>query len=151
MQAACKVSHIVEDFSPPSTTLLLGSGHYRATELRHDPSAFPERTCSCWGSSSRSSNSCGQFCAWFLFDAITDHPIRSDSFLPLNLSILNTNMATSREHGYAVQVRWTGNRGEGTSSYRGYERNHDIKVGDRPVISGSSDPAFRGDKVSLQS
>ena len=55
-------------------------------------------------------------------------------------------MATSREHGYAVQVRWTGNRGEGTSSYRGYERNHEIKVGDKPVISGSSDPAFRGDR-----
>ncbi|MBC9866651.1 MAG: OsmC family peroxiredoxin [Opitutae bacterium] len=55
-------------------------------------------------------------------------------------------MTTSREHGYAVQLRWTGNRGEGTSSYRGYERNHDIKVGDRPVISGSSDPAFRGDR-----
>ena len=28
----------------------------------------------------------------------------------------------------------------------GYERNHEIKVEGRPVISGSSDPAFRGDR-----
>lgn len=55
-------------------------------------------------------------------------------------------MAAPREHSYAVQVRWTGNTGEGTSRYRGYERTHEIKVADKPVISCSSDPAFRGDR-----
>ncbi len=55
-------------------------------------------------------------------------------------------MAAPREHSYAVQVRWTGNTGEGTSHYRGYERTHEIRIEGKPVISGSSDPAFRGDR-----
>lgn len=54
-------------------------------------------------------------------------------------------MARTREHGYTVQVRWTGNLGHGTSGYRTYERAHEIVAGDKPVIAGSSDPAFQGD------
>lgn len=50
-----------------------------------------------------------------------------------------------REHRYAVRVAWTGDRGEGTSGYRAYERAHDIVAPGKPVIPGSSDPAFRGD------
>ena len=46
---------------------------------------------------------------------------------------------------YQVNVLWTGNLGSGTSSYRGYERSHSIQVQGKPVIYGSSDPAFRGD------
>lgn len=49
------------------------------------------------------------------------------------------------QHHYAVQVVWTGNTGEGTRSYTGYSRNHEIHVDGRPVIPGSSDPNFRGD------
>ena len=49
------------------------------------------------------------------------------------------------DHTYAVMVRWTGNRGSGTSSYRGYDRDHEIAVAGKPVLAGSSDPAFRGD------
>jgi organic hydroperoxide reductase OsmC/OhrA len=52
----------------------------------------------------------------------------------------------SRQHHYAVTVSWTGNRGTGTSGYRDYGRDHDISAGELPVILGSSDPAFRGDK-----
>lgn len=49
-------------------------------------------------------------------------------------------------HRYTVTVKWTGNTGSGTSGYRNYERRHEISAGDRkPVIPGSSDPAFRGD------
>jgi organic hydroperoxide reductase OsmC/OhrA len=48
------------------------------------------------------------------------------------------------EHVYAVSVRWTGNRGTGTSDYRAYERSHEIVAPGKPVIPGSSDPAFRG-------
>ncbi len=49
-------------------------------------------------------------------------------------------------HRYSVTVAWTGNTGTGTSSYRSYERRHDISAGERkPTIPGSSDPAFRGD------
>lgn len=52
---------------------------------------------------------------------------------------------SSREHRYAVTVTWNGNDGEGTSSYKSYRRCHDITAPGRPMIAGSSDPAFRGD------
>ncbi|WP_207481693.1 OsmC family protein [Arenibaculum pallidiluteum] len=54
-----------------------------------------------------------------------------------------------REHRYTVAVTWTGNTGSGTAGYKAYERAHEIAVPDasptKPVIPGSSDPAFRGD------
>ena len=49
-------------------------------------------------------------------------------------------------HHYAVTVKWTGNTGTGTSGYRNYERQHEIFANaEKPVIPGSSDPAFRGE------
>lgn len=51
----------------------------------------------------------------------------------------------SRTHEYTAEIRWTGNRGTGTSSYRDYDRAHDIDAQSKPTIQGSSDPAFRGD------
>ncbi len=42
-------------------------------------------------------------------------------------------------------IEWTGNLGEGTSSYKNYERNHSIKVAGKVEIDASSDPSFRGD------
>jgi organic hydroperoxide reductase OsmC/OhrA len=51
----------------------------------------------------------------------------------------------AREHRYEVTVEWTGNRGEGTSSYRSYARDHVISAGHASEIAGSSDPHFRGD------
>jgi organic hydroperoxide reductase OsmC/OhrA len=51
-----------------------------------------------------------------------------------------------REHGYRVSAAWTGNQGEGTSHYRAYSRDHDIRADGKQVcIPCSSDPAFRGD------
>ena len=32
------------------------------------------------------------------------------------------------EHRYALTVRWTGNLGAGTSTYRGYSRDHDVQI-----------------------
>lgn len=52
---------------------------------------------------------------------------------------------TEHEHTYRVTVRWTGNRGEGTASYRGYDRAHEVRADGPPAIPGSSDPNFRGD------
>jgi organic hydroperoxide reductase OsmC/OhrA len=49
------------------------------------------------------------------------------------------------EHRYRVAVDWTGNRGNGTASYQGYGRSHDIRVPGKPVLAGSADAAFRGD------
>ncbi len=51
------------------------------------------------------------------------------------------------EHTYDIQVTWTGNLGQGTSSYRAYEREHEITASGKPAIPGSSDPAFRGDRT----
>jgi organic hydroperoxide reductase OsmC/OhrA len=50
------------------------------------------------------------------------------------------------EHRYALTVRWTGNLGDGTSSYRGYSRDHDVDIPGLPVLKGSADPTFRGDR-----
>ncbi|WP_426763133.1 OsmC family protein [Pseudarthrobacter sp. 1G09] len=50
------------------------------------------------------------------------------------------------EHKYALTVQWTGNRGEGTSSYRGYSRDHDVAIPGLPVLKGSADPTFHGDR-----
>ncbi|MBA4102790.1 MAG: peroxiredoxin, partial [Arthrobacter sp.] len=51
------------------------------------------------------------------------------------------------EHRYGLTVQWTGNSGEGTSSYRGYSRDHDILIPGLPVLKGSADPTFHGDKA----
>lgn len=49
-----------------------------------------------------------------------------------------------REHRYTVTVEWTGNRGEGTASYRSYDRDHEIRAEHLAPIAGSADRAFRG-------
>jgi organic hydroperoxide reductase OsmC/OhrA len=54
---------------------------------------------------------------------------------------------TLDEHSYSVAVRWTGNLGNGTSSYRGYSRDHDVEIPGLPVLKGSADPTFHGDKT----
>ena len=56
-------------------------------------------------------------------------------------------MATIQHH-YELTVEWTGNTGAGTAGYRTYERRHEITspTAGTPVIAGSSDPAFRGDR-----
>ena len=50
-----------------------------------------------------------------------------------------------KEHHYGTRLRWTGNRGEGTSQYRAYDRDHLLSAEGKPEIPGSSDPSFRGD------
>jgi organic hydroperoxide reductase OsmC/OhrA len=51
----------------------------------------------------------------------------------------------AKNHTYTLTVDWTGNRGTGTSAYGAYGRDHAIRAPGKPVIAGSSDPAFRGD------
>ncbi len=57
--------------------------------------------------------------------------------------------ATAGGHVYSfrVELRWTGNRGVGTRDYRAYGREHEIRGEAKPVLLGSSDPAFRGDRT----
>jgi Predicted redox protein, regulator of disulfide bond formation len=52
-----------------------------------------------------------------------------------------------KKHNYPVTVKWTGNKGSGTSDYKAYERNHSILINNKSEIFCSSDPAFRGDKT----
>lgn len=47
-------------------------------------------------------------------------------------------------HSYCVTIEWTGNTGDGTRSPIVYSRDHEILCHGKPMILGSSDPAFRG-------
>ena len=55
--------------------------------------------------------------------------------------------ADAREHSYLVNVRWTGNLGQGTANYRAYKRDHEISAAGKPPVFASSDPNFHGDKA----
>jgi len=52
-----------------------------------------------------------------------------------------------KQHNYTATVKWTGNKGTGTSNYREFERSHTISINNKPNILCSSDPVFRGDKT----
>src|ERR1700733_4413299 len=56
-------------------------------------------------------------------------------------------MNVRRMHRYDLMVSWTGDRGTGTSGYRDYGRDHLVTADGRPMLEGSSDPVFRGDKT----
>jgi organic hydroperoxide reductase OsmC/OhrA len=48
-------------------------------------------------------------------------------------------------HHYSLTTVWTGNTGKGTAGYRDYERSYEVRIPQKPVLLGSSDPKFRGD------
>jgi organic hydroperoxide reductase OsmC/OhrA len=50
-----------------------------------------------------------------------------------------------RVHVYEASVVWTGNRGQGTSSYTSFDRDHTVRGTGKPELPMSADPAFRGD------
>ena len=56
-------------------------------------------------------------------------------------------MATVKTHHYKATIKWTGNKGSGTSNYQDYNREHIISIDSKNNILGSSDPDFRGDKT----
>jgi organic hydroperoxide reductase OsmC/OhrA len=49
-------------------------------------------------------------------------------------------------HHYQTAIQWTGNKGSGTDHYTHYERDYNVIIGSKPILHGSSDPAFRGDE-----
>ena len=51
------------------------------------------------------------------------------------------------KHNYNLTVKWTGNKGAGTSHYKAFQRSHSIIVNNKAEILGSSDPSFLGDKT----
>ncbi|WP_269225009.1 OsmC family protein [Flavobacterium eburneipallidum] len=50
-------------------------------------------------------------------------------------------------HNYKLTLKWTGNKGTGTSGYRAYDRNHEIIIEGKTTLLGSADPTFHGDKT----
>jgi len=50
-----------------------------------------------------------------------------------------------RTHHYRTELRWTGDRGEGTRGYAVYGRDYVVRADQAPELLGSADPAFRGD------
>lgn len=51
----------------------------------------------------------------------------------------------SSEHHYSVDVLWRGNLGQGTTDYTSYSRAHEVRSASAPMLSGSADPAYRGE------
>ncbi len=49
------------------------------------------------------------------------------------------------KHDYTARVVWTGNRGDGTASYKGYDRTWNVETPGKPVIHCSNDPLMGGD------
>jgi organic hydroperoxide reductase OsmC/OhrA len=52
----------------------------------------------------------------------------------------------NKAHQYSLQLVWTGNKGDGTSSYRSYDRSYTISAENKSELYGSADPIFRGDR-----
>lgn len=50
------------------------------------------------------------------------------------------------EHHYEINLNWTGNRGTGTSAYKAYGRDHSVTAEGLPVLLGSADRTFHGDR-----
>ena len=51
----------------------------------------------------------------------------------------------AKEHEYTCRIDWTGNRGDGTRTYRGYDRTWDVVTPGKPTIHCSNDPLLGGD------
>ena len=53
------------------------------------------------------------------------------------------------ENQFPSRIVWTGNSGDGTRRYRGYDRIWDLAVPGKPVVHCSNDPALGGDPAKL--
>lgn len=48
------------------------------------------------------------------------------------------------QHDYVSRIEWTGNRGQGTRTYRGYDRTWNVVIPGKPTIACSNDPLLGG-------
>lgn len=53
----------------------------------------------------------------------------------------------AKNHDFTATIAWTGDRGEGTRHYRGYDRTWRIATPGKPPIECSNDPALGGDSA----
>ena len=51
----------------------------------------------------------------------------------------------AKTHEYTATIRWTGNTGDGTSSYKSYSRNWQLVTAGKAPVSCSNDPVLGGD------
>lgn len=51
------------------------------------------------------------------------------------------------QHHYSLTIKWTGNKGTGTSNYKDYSRSHSVTTENKPELLCSSDAVFNGDKT----
>ena len=51
----------------------------------------------------------------------------------------------TKRHEYPCRIKWTGNRGTGTSAYRAYDRTWNMAMEGKPVVNCSNDPLLGGD------
>lgn len=51
----------------------------------------------------------------------------------------------AKRHEYVSRITWTGDRGDGTRSYRGYDRTWNMAAVQKAVVSCSNDPLLGGD------
>ncbi len=52
-------------------------------------------------------------------------------------------------HDFTSSIIWTGNRGEGTRVYKGYDRTWDIALPGKDIIHCSNDPLLGGDPTKM--
>ena len=52
-----------------------------------------------------------------------------------------------RQHTYNTSLRWTGNKGIGTSHYKAFERSYTVSINNETDILGSSDLALLGNRT----
>ena len=52
-----------------------------------------------------------------------------------------------KNHHYHLTVTWTGNLGEGTKNYKAYERDLTIAAEGKPMIAGTSEVSYLGNKT----
>jgi organic hydroperoxide reductase OsmC/OhrA len=52
-------------------------------------------------------------------------------------------------HNFTSSIIWTGNRGEGTRVYKGYDRTWDIALPGKDIIHCSNDPVLGGDPTKM--
>ncbi|MBG19109.1 MAG: peroxiredoxin [Rhizobiales bacterium] len=52
----------------------------------------------------------------------------------------------AKPHDFTARISWTGNRGEGTRTYRSYDRTWNIETEGKEVVACSNDPMLGGDR-----
>lgn len=55
----------------------------------------------------------------------------------------------AKPHDFTALIEWTGNRGQGTRTYRSYDRTWNIAQPGKAVIACSNDPMLGGDATKM--